>query len=275
MGAPQLGSRYEWADLPHELITAVVERTGPIRHAVCSPDGYSSQLAATLDTVSGRVFVKGMRLDHPERWTQDVEAAIGPHLAPLAPTVRWRIVAGGWDLIGFDHITGHSANYQPSSTDLPLVVEGITAIGRMRCPAGVKLKTARARWGRFLDDPSDAAEFAGDALVHSDLNPSNFLITNANGVHMVDWPWATRGAAWLDAACWVVWLVYSGHPPHVAEQWASKVPSWAQASPDAIDLFAVAQTRYWQAKMDAHTNRMTMALRRAASRWALHRGMWA
>ncbi|MCE7010474.1 hypothetical protein LWC34_47880 [Kibdelosporangium philippinense] len=275
MGAPKPGTRYEWDDLPDDVVAAVAERTGPVGRVMCSPEGYSCQLAATLDTASGRIFVKGMRLDHQERWTQDVEAAIGPHLAPLAPSVRWRIVAGGWDLIGFDHIAGRAADYGPSSRDLPLIVDGITAMGRLACPDGVKLKTARARWCRFLDDPSDAAAFVGDALVHSDMNPSNFLLTDANGVHVVDWPWATRGAAWLDAACWVVWLVYSGHPPHVAEQWAAKVPSWALASPEAIDLFAVAQTRYWQAKVDAHTNRMTMALRSAASRWALHRGMWS
>ncbi|CAM3881584.1 aminoglycoside phosphotransferase [Kibdelosporangium persicum] len=273
MGVALRARRHEWADLPPELIAAVADRTGPIVRVDSTSAGYSSQLAATLDTASGRVFVKGMRTDHADRWTQDVEAAIGPYLAPLAPRVLWRVVADGWDLIGFEHIAGRGADYGPASADLPLAVEGITAIGRLARP-GIRLRTARARWGRYLDDPSDAAAFAGDTVVHSDMNPSNMLLTGANTVRMVDWPWVTRGAAWIDAACWVVWLVYSGHPPHAAEQWAARVPGWAGADPDAIDLFAVAQTRYWQATVDAHTNRMTMALRTAASRWALHRGMW-
>ncbi|ONI74987.1 hypothetical protein ALI144C_40150 [Actinosynnema sp. ALI-1.44] len=273
MGTRQ-GLRHEWADLPPDLVAAVADHTGPIDHAVAIPAGYSSQLAVTLETPNGPVFVKGMRLDHPARGTQDIEAAIAPHVNPLAPRVLWRVVAEGWDLLGFEHVAGRGANYAPGSPDLPQVVNGITAVGKLTCPEIIRIKKARARWGRFLDYPADAAAFAGDTLAHSDMNPGNLLLTETGDIRMVDWPLATQGAAWIDAACWVVWLVYSGHPPHAAEQWASKVPSWGDADPDALDLFAVAQTRYWQATVDAHTNRVTMALRAAAARWALHRGMW-
>nr|WP_042197246.1 hypothetical protein [Kibdelosporangium sp. MJ126-NF4]CEL22840.1 hypothetical protein [Kibdelosporangium sp. MJ126-NF4]CTQ89980.1 hypothetical protein [Kibdelosporangium sp. MJ126-NF4] len=273
MGARH-GLRHEWADLPEDVVSAVTEHTGPIEQAVGVDGGHSSQLAATLDTSNGRVFVKGMRLDHDGRWAQDVEAAVGPHLTPLAPAVLWRVIEGGWDLIGFEHVAGRGADFRPGSPDLPLVVAGISAVGRIPLPDGLQLKRARARWGRYLDCPGDASAFAGDTVAHSDLNPGNLLLTDSRGVHMVDWSLATRGAAWMDAACWVVWLVHSGHPPHAAERWASKVPSWDEADPDAIDLFAVAQTRYWQATVDAHTNRTTMSLRDAASRWAIHRGMW-
>jgi hypothetical protein len=38
-----------------------------------------------LDTASGRVFVKGMRQDHAEAWTQQREVAVNPHVVPPQP----------------------------------------------------------------------------------------------------------------------------------------------------------------------------------------------
>ena len=44
---------------------AIEARTGRVR-AVCTVDaGLNSQLAVVLDTDSGWVFVKGLRVDHP------------------------------------------------------------------------------------------------------------------------------------------------------------------------------------------------------------------
>lgn len=40
---------------------------------------------------------------------------------------------------------------------------------------------------------------AGDQLVHSDLRSDNILLGDGGEVLLVDWPWASRGAAWYDA----------------------------------------------------------------------------
>lgn len=40
----------------------------------------------------------------------------------------------------------------------------------------------------------------GTALVHGDLRADNILLT-ADGVVLVDWPWASIGAAWFDVVC--------------------------------------------------------------------------
>ncbi len=78
-------------------------------------------------------------------------------------------VAGGWDLLGFEHLTGHGADYSPASADLPLVVEAMTALGRIPCPdPDVELEEAGQRWSGYLDDPADAALFTGAALLHTD-----------------------------------------------------------------------------------------------------------
>lgn len=103
--------RQEWGDLPGDVPTAVREHTDPIDRVEHAGSGFSSQIAVTLDTASGRVFVKGMRRDHADAWTQQREAAVNPHVVPLGPRLLWRVTAGGWDLLGFEHLTGRSADY--------------------------------------------------------------------------------------------------------------------------------------------------------------------
>lgn len=41
-------------------------------------------------------------------------------------------------------------------------------------------------------------ELAGNSLVHGDLRTDNMLLTG-HGVVLLDWPWAARGASWVDA----------------------------------------------------------------------------
>ena len=48
--------------------------------------------------------------------------------------------------------------------------------------------------------------------------------------------WPTRGAAWIDPACWIVWLVFAGHVPREAEQRAIKVPAWFTAPRNGVWL---------------------------------------
>jgi hypothetical protein len=272
VGAPRTGRRQLWDDLTDEAVAAVCAHTGPILRAASTPDGYTSQIAVSLETESGPVFVKGMRQDHEDAWTQQREAAVNPHVVPLGPRMLWQVTAGGWDLIGFEHVGGRAADISPASADLPMVVDMLTAVGQIPCPK-LTLKEAGRRWGKYLDDRADGALFKGTALVHSDMNPTNMLITD-KGPYLVDWPMATRGAPWIDAACLVVWLVYAGHTPHSAEQWAAKIPAWSTASAHALDLFAIAQTRFWRDTADEYTNKVTLKLRDSASRWAIHRGVF-
>ncbi len=231
-----------------------------------------SQLAVTLHTARIRVFVKGMRQDHRDAWTQQREAAANPYIVPLGARVLWRVVAGGWDLLGFEHLTGRGADYSPASADLALVVEAMTALGGVPSPdPDVELAEAGQRWSAYLDDPADVTLFTGTALLHIDWNPTNVLITAADAAHLVDWSHTTRGAAWTDPACWVVWLGFAGHTPQEAERWAAEVPAWCWAPIRALDLFVTAQARFWQATADAHFHPWTQRLRDAAAQWVTYR----
>ncbi|GAB2825962.1 phosphotransferase family protein [Streptomyces daliensis] len=263
--------RKRWEDLPHPVRDAVLERTGPVLGAESAGSGANSAVAASLLLASGgRVFVKGLPSGHPRVWTQRREAAVGPYVQPVAPRLLWHLERAGWSLLGFEHLSGPTADFSPGSADIPLAVEALTALGRLRCP-DIEVKRATARWTAYLDDPADAALFDGDALLHTDWNPTNVIVRDSVA-RVVDWAWPTRGASWIDPACWVVWLTAEGHAPDEAERWAAKIPSWTAAPDPALDLFASAQARLWRGIADdALARDWTRRLAGAAARWARHR----
>ncbi|MER6174412.1 hypothetical protein [Streptosporangium sp. NPDC001681] len=53
--------------------------------------GLNSSVAVILDANAGRVFMKGLRRDHPRRWAQDMEAAIHPYVRYFSPRLPQRI----------------------------------------------------------------------------------------------------------------------------------------------------------------------------------------
>ncbi|MFD9422719.1 MULTISPECIES: aminoglycoside phosphotransferase [unclassified Streptomyces] len=263
--------RLHWNDLPTATRDAVAARTGPIRAATTAGKGLNSEIAATLETGAGRVFVKGLRCDHPRVWTQQREVAINPYVAPLAPRLLWRIDDGEWNLLGFEYLDGRPADYSPGSADLALTADAITALAAVRAPVDIELKQIEQRFADYLDNSDDAQLLCGDTLLHTDWTPDNVLIVDG-AARVVDWAWPTRGAAWIDAACWVVWLVASGHSPRGAEQWAAKTPGWRIAPARALDVFATAQQRLWHGiAADAPDVTWKRDLADAAARWAAHR----
>jgi transcriptional regulator with XRE-family HTH domain len=56
---------------------------------------------------------------------------------------------------------------------------------------------------------------------------------------------ADRGAAWIEPACAILWLIASGHTPAGAEAWAGQLPSYAAATRRVIDVFATVAVRLW------------------------------
>lgn len=262
--------RRSWAELPQATRAAVETLAGPVLRVESVDAGFSSHLATVIETAAGRTFVKGIRADDPEVWTQRREAALGPHVAPIGPALRWRLTAGGWDLLGFDYIAGHFADYRLDS-DLAATAATMTTLARLRPPPDIELNDAVKRWGRYAPDPADRPLFGGTALLHTDWNYSNVIIGDSGTARLVDWPWATRGAAWIDPACWIVWLIFAGRDPLEAERWAAGVPAWHTATHGALRAFSAALAGEWTATADRRPNVWTQGLRDAALRWADHR----
>ncbi len=261
--------RRQWSDLPDEARAAVEAYTGPVLKAVPTGGGLNSGLASVLHDADGAVFVKGLPADHAQAWTQGREAAIAPHVADVAPRMLWHVRAGDWDLIGYEHIDGRHADYTPGSPDMSRVAEALALLGKTPCP-DVPVKTVH-RWQDYVDRPEDLNRLDGVALLHTDLNPTNILVPGDGRALLVDWAWPTRAAAWIDPACWVVWLVAAGHTPAEAERQAAAIPSWSQADAVALDMFARVQARLWAEIADDTPGRWAEGVAEAAAQWEKHR----
>ncbi|GAB2775908.1 phosphotransferase [Amycolatopsis magusensis] len=290
---------HTWDDLPAAVRSAVEAETGPVTHAETPAAGRNSDFAATLHTLDGVVFCKGIADAGGKRGAMHRhEADINPYLPPaVAPRLLWRADTDAWLLLGFEHITGHHADLSPDSPDLPMVAKAVsTMAGALAgCPApGVPALTEKmawmSGWRRLRHQPPaeldewsrdrldllvdweargiDAA--AGDNLLHTDLHPLNILIGDGRA-WVIDWAWSRTGAAWVDPAHLVVRLIDEGHSPDAAERWAATTAAWSTASAEALTAFSVALLGMWTYLQHTDPLPMRAGLTAAARRWAEHR----
>jgi hypothetical protein len=254
-------TRLDWENVR----SLIEEQTGPVFTAEPVTEGLNSEIAVIVNASRGATFVKGLRSDHRRVWTQQREAAINPYVLQVSPRLRWHVETDGWNLLGFDHVSGRRVDYSPGSPDLPKVIHVMRQLGKIPCPA-LQMKQAEQRWFSYTDIPE---LFAGEHLLHTEWSPGNVLVNDA--AHLVDWAWPTRGAGWIDPACWVVWLVASEHNPQSAEDWAAQVPAWHAAPRDALDAFARAQADMWDGIARDGPEPWTQRMAGAARQWVEHR----
>ncbi|MFJ9638540.1 aminoglycoside phosphotransferase [Streptomyces sp. NPDC101178] len=263
-------------DLPPAARAAVEEHTGPLLTVTETTEGFNSEIAARVTSATGTWHIKGLRTDHPRAWTQHREAAIAPFLSGLAPALHWRVETAGWDLLGFEALNGHHADYAPGSPDLPEVAALLSRLGTTPCPT-IELRRAEQRLERYVTHPDDLRFFAGTHLLHTDLSNTNVLIddhgSQGDRARLVDWAWATRGAPWLDAGYWTIWLIAAGHTPTSAEQRAAEIPGWHTAPTQGITAFATANHNLWHeiSTTDPDPDPWTLRLATAATAWHTHR----
>lgn len=259
-------TRISYRDLPHTVRYAIEEVTGAASHDESANAGLNSAVAARIETPGGRYFVKAMPADHRWVFTQRREASIAPFVDTVAPRLVARIERDGWDVLIFEALAGRHADYSRDSGDLPKVVDLLEEIATIPCH-DADLRDACQRLQNYVDRPDDLRYFDGSTLAHTDLNNANVLVSDR--ARIVDWGWATRGAPWLDAAYWTLWLIASGHDPKTAEWWASRVSTWQTASHDGVTAFVKATANLWD-EIDGRSpdpDPWTTPLVNAAHRW--------
>ncbi|MGW0983442.1 protein kinase [Streptomyces xiamenensis] len=235
--------------------------------------GYSSDVTVVVECENGPFFVKAIRNRPGGRKDSMIrERVINSFVRPISPDLRWQTEDDEWIVSGFDFVDGRRANFKPGSPDLPVIIELLNRMGELRLPE-VAHDWTEERWDSYTADETEAALFRGDALLHTDINPSNLLIGERDA-WAVDWSWPTRGAAFIDPGMLVVQLVSSGHSPESAESWAAGCKVWEDAAPEAIDAFAAATTRmYWSFAKWRPEESWLKAVAEAAEAWANHRGV--
>ncbi|MBR7827573.1 phosphotransferase [Actinospica sp. MGRD01-02] len=268
--------RIDYDDLPEPVRMDMKSRFGVIRTARTVEAGTNCDIAAVLETDSaGRVFLKGLPEDHDSVRDQQREARVNPYIEEIGPRLLGSWSIAGWDLIAFDAVEdARHADYTPGSPDLPKLATVMKQLAETPCPS-VPMMTAGRRWGAYLDNTEGVALLEGSSLLHTDYHGGNVLITNERA-WLVDWAWATRGAAFIDLALLLPRLIAAGHSPDQAEAWAAKHTVWQDANPAAITAFAAAISRLWGQLAERHADRKArQPIVDAAIIWADHRGTTA
>lgn len=88
---------------------------------------------------------------------------------------------------------------------------------------------------------------------------------------LIAWAWPTRGAAFIDPACFLLRLMASGHTAVSAERWAARCAGWDQAPAPAIGAFAVASARLFTEIADEDPQPWKRQLATAATQWMTYR----
>ncbi|MFG2630034.1 phosphotransferase [Streptomyces sp. NPDC048473] len=274
MNTPSVRPR--WEGLPEEVRAEVQARLGsPVVEVSYPEGGFTPGLAVRLRCADrGEVFLKAADLALPMASHYRAEAVVGEHLpSVIAPELWWSVESHGWIVNAFEAVLGGEPDLRPGSADLPGVLDVVGSLERelTPCPApvgetGETLSLLAGHWERLAAAPAGPDAWctarrarltemddrdllvkaaAGDTLVHCDLRADNMLV-DTERVRVLDWSWAARGAAWVDAAFFVPQLILAGHSPAGAEaELRARVPAWRAADPKALSMFAVAITGYW------------------------------
>ncbi|MEU4214054.1 hypothetical protein [Actinoplanes sp. NPDC026623] len=244
---------------------AIEDVVGFVISAPSVGEGLNSSVAALLQPPGGRFFVKALPTDHRWVWTQRREADVAAHVRPVAPALVAHVVAGGWDALIFEALDGHHADYRPGSDDLPKVADLVRRVGELSPPPDIELREAAQRLAAYVPHEEELWYFEGDTLLHTDWNHANVIV--GDRARIVDWGWATRGAPWLDAGYWTIWLIASGHSPQSAERWAAQIPAWRAAPQAGVTAFAAANARLWAEIGGDHPDAWTHRMMTASSQW--------
>lgn len=241
--------RARWDELP-ESVRAGIE--GVLGAAVVSAhnqsSGFSPGLAARVRCADGtRAFVKAvgsaLNADSPDLYRREgATAGALPARAPV-PALRGVYDDGDWVALVFDEIDGRPPTTPWKLGELNRVVDAVVELTTSLTPCPLSqapliaetLRSDFASYSRLAESPPDdlgdwerrhldaLAELShdtlrhlgGDTLVHLDLRADNILLADDGRVYFVDWPWASRCAAWVDLALFLINVALSGHDPEI------------------------------------------------------------
>jgi aminoglycoside phosphotransferase (APT) family kinase protein len=249
-GPPAEGSRTDWDEVP-EQVRAGIERAcgAAVVEARTAPGGFSPGLAARVLCADGRRwFVKAassqVNRDTPRLHRQ--EARILAELDPLisagripAPRLRATVEHDPWFALVTDVIDGQHPALPWQDSQLDQVLDALDRLANVLTPAPITAPAITeylgedfTGWRILAQNPGDerldpwsrdhlsdlaaieatwAAHADGSTLLHADIRADNLLLTS-DGVVIVDWPHACRGAAFMDVVLLAPSVTMQGGP---------------------------------------------------------------
>jgi aminoglycoside phosphotransferase (APT) family kinase protein len=247
---PATGQRLHWDQLPGPIRAALESRLGAaVTQSDTQPGGFSPGVAARIRLADGgQVFIKAVsgsiNPHSPAMHRREARIAAALPAEVPAPRLLDYYDDGEWIALIFEDVDGSSPRmpWRPNELDrvlgaltqlsfaltpAPLVVEPISQIGMDAFTGWRRLAAASAAgqddlrgvdpWVRrhLADLVSLEAESAraadGSTMLHADIRADNVLLTPTR-VLFVDWPWASRGAAWVDLLFMLPSVTMQGGP---------------------------------------------------------------
>ncbi|MCW2932863.1 MAG: aminoglycoside phosphotransferase [Actinomycetia bacterium] len=260
----------------------VIERAcgSAVIEARTQPGGFSPGVAARVRCADGsRFFVKAasadLNADAPRLHRQ--EARVLADLDPLivarhlpVPRLIGTAEHGPWFALIIDDLTGHQPAIPWQDAQLDLVLAALGQLAENLTPVPVEVPGVAqylgddfTGWRNLSRKPADdridpwsrarrtelaaleatwSAHAAGDTLLHADIRADNLLLTS-NGVMVVDWPHACRGAAFTDLVLFAPSVAMQGGPEPAALLARSR--AGRDANPDAVRAVVCALAGYF------------------------------
>lgn len=251
--APPGSPRLPWASVPAHIRAVVDARLGsPVVRAVSQDGGFSPGAAARLWCADGTTaFAKAVSLGQNQHTPllHRTEARIAAQLPASAPVPRFRFAHddGDWVVLVFDASPGRVPPLPWTFETAARVAAAVGELSRALTPCPVAevmpvttlLADDLTTWARLTEDPpadldpwehrnldrlvglgerllAPGSALSGDTLLHLDLRADNILLEPSGRVVFVDWPWACRGAAWIDLVLFALDpMVHGGFDPEV------------------------------------------------------------
>jgi len=235
---PRNPRRMPWSEVPDAVVARIEAVAGSVIESVAaSPFGFSPGFAGVVSFADGaRAFLKVMSASR-DPWSIEVNRREAHVLALLpkevpAPVLLWIVEEGDWLVIAAEAVDGEHPRASTVDAHAHEVWVALGELARVEAPADLPAFHAHhadlfTQWRDLATSPELDARLSafgrdgqwigshlpqlmeweqaakeitkGDALVHGDLRDDNLLLT-ADGVRIVDWPHASRGAPWLDLA---------------------------------------------------------------------------
>jgi aminoglycoside phosphotransferase (APT) family kinase protein len=259
--------------------------------AVNQPGGFSPGVAARVLLDDGRrLFVKavGVELNPDTPAFHRAEAQVLAAMPANIPVPRLLAVfdEAGWVALVLEDVDGVPPTLPWDPAELERVLAALDELSALLTPSPVAAPTIRARldpmfvgWRKLQTSPDasalarvlpgDASSWVrrhverlagleqgwpdaaiGNSLVHCDLRADNLLLTG-DRVVVVDWPWASLGAPWVDLVLLAPSVTMQGGPaPDVLLQ-RSRMGAHADAAAVSTVVAALAGYLVWQSLQPA------------------------
>ncbi|UXN26090.1 hypothetical protein N8D74_04195 [Curtobacterium flaccumfaciens] len=290
--------RTSWTDVPTTLRQRVAwVLGGPVVTAESQASGWSPGSADRVTTAGGRrAFVKTVSRSRNEDALElhRREAAVMAQLpttvqAPqLLDSLHTTVDGDDWVALVLDDVAGQHPGRHLDGSDTAAVLDALHTLppatgGLATLPRIAEdLRGEFGAWDRMLADDADAARVAEVVPPHV-LDAGTAIARAASGaaalVWVVDWPWASVGAHWLDPLTYLLDTLVRGEDADVERHLATH-PVFAEVPADTIDavLAGLAGLFFEHALQPAPPNMPTIRdfQRRegvAAAEWLLRR--WA